>query len=398
VKMKLISVFALVLLASLVLGQNRMPLSRVAVEPSPDYRAHKINALKATIHKERFAKHFALAEKAQAQAPLPIIPMYNDQDILYVGNITIGTPPQGDFAVVFDTGSANLWIPGFGCEGLGCHGKNTYDNSKSSTYRADGKLLFIPYGTGFFAGYLSNDTVHVGSITITNQCFGEAEYLEKFFEEVPIDGILGLGYPNISVDKVPPVFDTMIEEKVVSAPEFSVFLSNSLKGNVSQIIFGGSDASLYTGRLYWANVLIPSYWLVGMSSISASSGAKNITHNCLLNECLAVIDTGTSVIIGPPYEANAIIEFIGPVAVDCSNVNKLPIVSFHIAGTYLPLPPSYYVIQQTNSTGAVSCQLGIMSSWETAPFWILGDPFLRYYYSIYDRSRDRVGFARSINP
>jgi hypothetical protein len=36
--------------------------------------------------------------------------------------------------------------------------------------------------------------------------------MAEFFLDVPIDGILGLGFPEISSDGVTPVFDNMISQ------------------------------------------------------------------------------------------------------------------------------------------------------------------------------------------
>jgi Eukaryotic aspartyl protease len=128
-------------------------------------------------------------------------PFRNYGDSMYVGNVTIGTPPQL-FTVVFDTGSSNLWIPSAKCTDAGCTGKHKYNSAHSSTYYPNGKAIQIQYGTGSMQGYLSGDEVALAGVKLHNVTFAEATSLAQFFDGVPMDGILGLGYPGA----FPPFF------------------------------------------------------------------------------------------------------------------------------------------------------------------------------------------------
>ena len=60
----------------------------------------------------------------------------------YFIDIKIGTPPQ-TFTMVPDTGSSNLWVYSHHCIAIPCWTHPTYDNSKSSTYVADGTAFQI---------------------------------------------------------------------------------------------------------------------------------------------------------------------------------------------------------------------------------------------------------------
>jgi len=58
-----------------------------------------------------------------------------------VGKVYIGSPPR-PYTVVFDTGSANLWV----LSKEGTHvpsGKGVYVHDRSSTYQPNGKVSFL---------------------------------------------------------------------------------------------------------------------------------------------------------------------------------------------------------------------------------------------------------------
>lgn len=123
---------------------------------------------------------------------------------------------------------------------------NKYDNRKSSTYVADGRKFSIQYGSGSMEGFVSKDKVCVSQthrsfqpdqssdedfkFQIDVNCVQPQEFAEATsepgiaFVAARFDGILGMAYPNISVDKLVPVFQNMLKQKVLAQPVFAFWL------------------------------------------------------------------------------------------------------------------------------------------------------------------------------
>jgi len=319
----------------------------------------------------------------------PIDPFKNYDDAEYIGTITIGSPAQ-EFDVVFDTGSSNLWVVGNQCNDAGCQGKHAYNPQASNSYSANGQSISIQYGTGSMDGRLDNDNVQVAGFTIVNATFGEATSLADFFQGQPLDGILGLAYPAIAADGVVPIFDDMIAQNLVSNPLFAVYLDSTPGDEKSAIIFGEIDQQYYQPPINWIPVTSQTYWAINLDDVVVGN---NHPGGCdgFFSYCTAIVDTGTSLIVAPTDAFNQLQAAIGNVSSDCSNVDSLPTINFvfNSKSLTLSIPPSTYVLKDPQSG---QCELGI-AGMDGIPLWILGDTFIRQYFTIFDRGQNRVGLA-----
>ncbi|KAL8469020.1 hypothetical protein ACS0TY_032007 [Phlomoides rotata] len=157
--------------------------------------------LRASIRKYNFQGKLGDA------ADSDIVSLKNYMDAQYFGEIGVGTPPQ-NFTVIFDTGSSNLWVPSSKCYfSIPCYFHPKYKSSQSSTYQKNGKAAAIQYGSGSIAGFFSEDNVKVGDLVVKDQEFIEATKEPSVtFLVAKFDGILGLGFKEISVGKATPVW------------------------------------------------------------------------------------------------------------------------------------------------------------------------------------------------
>lgn len=324
----------------------------------------------------------------------------------YYGQVGVGSPQQ-TFSVVFDTGSGNLLLPSTECHDDACKSHKRFDAGVSATamqvafaekpsqpVEQDGTrdIVTITFGTGDISGVYVRDNICLGpgaGLCCQANFVASTEESDEPFSLVPFDGILGLSLPQLAEGPSFSIMDRLMESDLLDRNLFAVFFGND--NEESEISFGSFNQHHMSTELLWVPVTEQGYWQVRMDGIAL---AQRRTHFCASHQggCQAAVDTGTSLLAGPTDVVEALMEKLG-VATDCSNLDDLPSIGFIIGNTSLNLEPQDYV---SRGSDGQSCSLGLMAidvPPPKGPLFILGDPFLRKYYTVYDRARVRVGFA-----
>ena len=78
------------------------------------------------------------------------------------------------------------------------------------------------------------------------------------------DGILGMGWPRISVDGIPPVFQNMLTQHAVAEPVFAFQLGKG--GATDELVVGGVDEDHFDGDLHYVPLSNTTYWEVELQS------------------------------------------------------------------------------------------------------------------------------------
>jgi len=309
------------------------------------------------------------------------------QNAQYYGEVTVGTPPQ-KFKVVFDTGSSNLWVPNHKV-GLVGFLKDKYDSSKSSTYVANGTEFKIMYGSGPVSGIWSEDTVSIGGLDIKKQLFAEVENAKGLglgYGIGKFDGILGLAWDKISVDGVKTPFHGLVDEGLLADPVFAFYLGNNMPGS---LVIGGTDKSHYTGDFTYVPLESEDYWRIALDDLKVNGKSMTSVKT-------AIVDSGTSLLAGPVAEVEKLAALVGAkklikseYSIDCTAT--APDLVFTIGGKDYTFTKDEYVIKSGNT--CLFALTGIDVPAPNGPLWILGDVFMRKYYTVFDWGNKQVGFA-----
>lgn len=260
----------------------------------------------------------------------------------------------------------------------------------SSTFVSSKSPFAIKYGSGPVSGKFGQDEVSVENIKVSKQKMGvisNARGLGLMYMMGKFDGILGLGFSSISIGKVPTFIDNAITQGKLDDPMFGFFLGNGADG---ELTLGGVDETKFTGDFHDVPLLSETYWEVTMDSIDMGTN--------IASETTGIIDSGTTLITGPSKEVRAIAKAAGArrmlrgqYVIDCAKADSMPDINITLAGKKFTLT-SKDVVMRSGST----CLFGFMElnlKSKHAPKWILGDIFMRKYYTKFDVGNKLVGFA-----
>lgn len=181
------------------------------------------------------------------------------------------------------------------------------------------------------------ETISLGSLKLANVRMGRVTRTSSQLQRVNADGVVGLGLdglafitrPSLVGRSTAAVASMATEATVMNASllsRFSVFI-NALPGHLppSQLILGGVDSSLVrTAKPTWFYFsLIPypvpvrssgGFWAIAMQQMSVVIGAKkeeleildrmngeayNAVHSVVAKRSIAIVDSGTSLILLP---------------------------------------------------------------------------------------------------
>ncbi|KAI0366737.1 protease [Pilatotrama ljubarskyi] len=311
-------------------------------------------------------------------------------DEYWAGTVSIGTPAKS-FLIDFDTGSADLWVPSVNCTSSYCSLKNKYNPGSSSTGAHKSGSFLIQYGDGSqVSGPVYTETVSVAGITVKDQYFSPVNTISSSFGSQADDGLLGLAYPAISNLHQSPFFNTAKSQGAVKNGVFGIKLAKT----GSELFLGNTDSSLYSGSIEYHTVKGAGFWQIGGASVRVGSQTP-------VSGFQTIIDSGTTIIYGPPNAVKTFYESIPNSKVyDQTNgfysfpCNAVPSnVGFNWGGKTWNISAANFnfgMVSATDCIGAIAGQdLGLGSN-----VWLLGDSFMKNVYSAFSFDSNAVGFAQ----
>ena len=320
------------------------------------------------------------------------IQLENDQDLVYYGQISLGTPPF-PFKVVFDTGSANLWIPSKLCDQtkyMSCKSKQKYDHSSSKSFIDLNKSFHMDYISGGIDGNLCKDvlTLSQDRNAITDIEFGEALIIPDNFNDLKFDGYFGLAYQSLANGDIEPPLMKIFSQNAIDDQSFSIFLQSKASSQPSKLILGGIDLNLTNDKskkMHYHDLYQQGYFTILVDEITYGKNRAISAGDGIV----AIVDSGSSYII----MTDDLINLLNiQQQWDCEVADEqLKEICFNIGKIKYCIKPDEYMMKHVVNNKEM-CYLPVIGGQSENIQQVLGVPFIRRFYTHFDMSNNKVGF------
>ncbi|KAI5124363.1 hypothetical protein M0805_008968 [Coniferiporia weirii] len=240
------------------------------------------------------------------------IQLENANEFAYLVPLSIGGQ---HFEAIFDTGSSDLWIVSSAC--------NDDDCQKIEKYDPTPKLLLsnapfdLTYLTGAVSGAIGYETIAVGPYVVFSQALGLANSTRNMgLSTTGTSGVLGLSFPVEA--SIPVTVGRTLLENIFSSLEppnrfFSYKLSADLVSSsfsIAQIdpVYANREPEISYSPVYASEGADYDYWKLPLLSLSVNSNSVSLafspSKDPRSSSPLAILDTGTTLILGPTHDVD----------------------------------------------------------------------------------------------
>ncbi|PSN53381.1 hypothetical protein C0J52_03790 [Blattella germanica] len=315
------------------------------------------------------------------------IPLKPAKQYGYVAEIGLGTPPQ-KVNVVVDSGSSDLWVGSSDlCSFLPdyCAKHKVFNPKASSTYEEVNAPEFqIQYTVGGARGPVGSDILRLGNREMKVHFATVKNATGKMFTNDGMDGVMGVSFLSLaSIQSEYPNTTNFL-----NMPIFSFYFAKEGQEG-SEMIIGGSDPDHFEGELEYMPLNSIYQLRVNMTSFRV-----NDTELCT-QPCKVVIDTGSAGIVAPKTLYSKLLKKIPGFDIPCEWNHYLSTIYIQLGDYNFTLESDFYMNKYPPNPKR--CVFFGSPHGDDQP-WVLGDTFLRKYYSEFDLVNKRIGLAVAKHP
>mmetsp|Transcript_30520 Transcript_30520/g.94837 ORF Transcript_30520/g.94837 Transcript_30520/m.94837 type:complete len:507 (+) Transcript_30520:55-1575(+) len=335
----------------------------------------------------------------------------------YYGEVSVGTPPQ-TFKVIFDTGSGHLLVPSAKCDCAACLRHQRFLENGSSTFvpiawadeplkRAesdtDRDTQVINFAMGDCVGQYARDRICLGGACASADFMTMTEESDDPFKNAEWDGVLGLGQSLADAEEF-NIFGVLAGNATpaLHRPVFSVYLGRRVEDE-AEITFGDYSEARMASRLQWVNVSQEGYWQFQFTDFTIDGRPAGLCKKYGRRACQGVLDTGSSLMMGPKADLDSLVSLLNfghETEINCTKGDKFPKLGFLIGGETFEMEPEDYMDRSHHPSAAAgvdTCWAHLMPVGDTGrgPIFVLGMPFMRAFYTVYDVRHKRIGIAKA---